>query len=76
MRAGLARRSAGGGRTEAAAWRTDPLQAGPGGAISNIGSHAFHLACFVTGRVPEQILAELSRFVRSSAEGARPINLI
>ena len=37
-----------------AAWRTDPAQSGPGGAIGDIGSHAFHLACFVTGRVPEQ----------------------
>ncbi len=46
-----------------AAWRTDPTQSGPGGAIGDIGSHAFHLACFVTDRMPEQILADLSRFV-------------
>ena len=46
-----------------AAWRTDPSQAGSGGAIGDIGSHAFHLACFVSGRVPEQILADLSTFV-------------
>jgi predicted dehydrogenase len=46
-----------------ALWRTDPMQAGPGGAIGDIGSHAFHLACFVTDRVPEQILADLSTFV-------------
>lgn len=46
-----------------AAWRTDPAQSGPGGAIGDIGSHAFHLACFVTGRVPEQVLGELSTFV-------------
>jgi predicted dehydrogenase len=46
-----------------ASWRTDPTQSGPGGAIGDIGSHAFHLACFVTGRVPEQILADLSTFV-------------
>ena len=31
-----------------AAWRTDPSQAGSGGAIGDIGSHAFHLACFVS----------------------------
>jgi predicted dehydrogenase len=46
-----------------AAWRTDPARSGPGGAIGDIGSHAFHLACFVAGRVPEQILADLSTFV-------------
>jgi predicted dehydrogenase len=46
-----------------AAWRTDPSQAGSGGAIGDIGSHAFHLACFVSGCVPEQILADLSTFV-------------
>ena len=46
-----------------AAWRTDPAQSGPGGAIGDIGSHAFHLACFVTGRVPEQVLGDLSTFV-------------
>jgi predicted dehydrogenase len=46
-----------------AAWRTDPSLSGPGGAIGDIGSHAFHLACFVTGRVPTHILADLSTAV-------------
>ena len=46
-----------------AEWRTDPLRSGPGGAIGDIGSHAFHLACFVTGCVPEQLLTDLSTFV-------------
>jgi predicted dehydrogenase len=46
-----------------AAWRTDPSKSGPGGAIGDIGSHAFHLACFVTCCVPTQILADLSTFV-------------
>jgi predicted dehydrogenase len=46
-----------------AAWRTDPARSGPGGAIGDIGSHAFHLACFVTGQIPEQILADLTAFV-------------
>ena len=52
-----------------AAWRTDPARSGPGGAIGDIGSHAFHLACFVTGRVPEQILGR-SRDVRCRAGGS------
>lgn len=46
-----------------AAWRTDPARAGGGGAVGDIGSHAFHLACFVTGLRPEALLAQLSRFV-------------
>ena len=37
-----------------ATWRTDPSKSGPGGAIGDIGSHAFHLACFVTRCVPTQ----------------------
>jgi len=46
-----------------AAWRTDPALSGPGGAIGDIGSHAFHLACFVTGEVPQSILADLTTCV-------------
>ena len=46
-----------------ATWRTDPSKSGPGGAIGDIGSHAFHLACFVTRCVPTQILADLSTSV-------------
>jgi hypothetical protein len=46
-----------------AEWRTDPSRSGPGGAISDFGSHAFDLACFVTGCVPEQLLADLWTFV-------------
>jgi predicted dehydrogenase len=45
-----------------AAWRTDPAQAG-GGAIGDIGSHAWHLADYVTGEPLAQICAELSSFV-------------
>jgi predicted dehydrogenase len=46
-----------------AAWRTDPALSGPGGAIGDIGSHAFHLACFVTSEVPQSVLADLTSFV-------------
>jgi predicted dehydrogenase len=45
-----------------AAWRTDPAQSG-GGAIGDIGSHAFNLAAFVTGLEAEQLCADLSTFV-------------
>jgi len=32
-----------------AEWRTDPARSGPGGSLGDIGTHAFNLACFVTG---------------------------
>jgi predicted dehydrogenase len=50
-----------------AAWRADPKQAGVGGAIGDIGTHAFHLAGFVAGETPDAILADLSRFVPGRA---------
>jgi predicted dehydrogenase len=45
-----------------AAWRTDPAQSG-GGAIGDIGSHAFNLAAFISGLEAEALCAELSTFV-------------
>jgi predicted dehydrogenase len=45
-----------------AAWRTDPAQSG-GGAIGDIGSHAYNLAAFITGLEAEQLCADLSTFV-------------
>ena len=45
-----------------ASWRTDPAEAGAGGALGDIGTHAFQLACFVTGEVPGAVLADLSAF--------------
>ncbi len=32
-----------------AAWRSDPAISGPGGCIGDIGTHAFHLAEYITG---------------------------
>ena len=46
-----------------AAWRTDPAQAGGGGSIGDIGTHAYHLACFVTGLELEALCADLTTFV-------------
>lgn len=46
-----------------AQWRTDPDRSGVGGAIGDIGTHAFQLAQFVTGLMPEKLLADLQRFV-------------
>jgi predicted dehydrogenase len=46
-----------------AAWRTDPALAGPAGCLGDIGSHAAHLAEFVSGQTPSEISAELVTFV-------------
>jgi predicted dehydrogenase len=44
-------------------WRTDPARSGEGGCIGDIGTHAFQLAHFVTGMMPQSLLADLSSFV-------------
>ena len=46
-----------------AAWRTDPAQTGIGACISDIGTHAYNLAGFVTGLRVSELCAELSSFV-------------
>jgi predicted dehydrogenase len=46
-----------------ASWRTDPEQSGAGGAIGDIGSHAYNLAGFITGLEAESLCADLSTFV-------------
>jgi predicted dehydrogenase len=46
-----------------AAWRTDPEKAGAGGCIGDIGTHAFHLAEFISGLKATELLADLSSFV-------------
>jgi predicted dehydrogenase len=46
-----------------ASWRTDPAQTGEGGAIGDIGSHAYNLAGFITGLEAESLCADLSTFV-------------
>jgi predicted dehydrogenase len=44
-------------------WRTDPSQAGAGGSTGDIGTHAFNLACFVTGLEVESLAADIQAFV-------------
>jgi predicted dehydrogenase len=43
-----------------AAWRTDPAQSGPGGSLGDIGTHAYNLACFVTGLHCREVAADVS----------------
>jgi predicted dehydrogenase len=46
-----------------AAWRTDPKKSGRGGSIGDIGTHAYHLAGFVTGLKVEALSADVAKFV-------------
>lgn len=41
-------------------WRLDPKRAGSAGALGDIGTHAFQLACFISGLTPEAVSAELT----------------
>ena len=47
-----------------AVWRSDPKQAGLGGAIGDIGVHAFNLLEYVSGRTVAEINADLSSVVK------------
>lgn len=46
-----------------AEWRTDPARSGAGGAVGDIGTHAFNLATFVTGLTLTSLSADLDSFV-------------
>jgi predicted dehydrogenase len=46
-----------------AEWRTDPARSGPGGAIGDIGTHAFHLLEYVSGLKVTAINATLRTVV-------------
>ncbi len=46
-----------------AEWRTDPERSGAGGSTGDIGTHAYNLACFVTGLTAESLAADLQAFV-------------
>jgi predicted dehydrogenase len=46
-----------------ALWRTDPERSGAGGSTGDIGTHAFNIACFVTGLQVESLAADIQSFV-------------
>lgn len=46
-----------------ARWRTDPERSGAGGSIGDIGTHAYNLACFVSGLELEALAADMQAFV-------------
>jgi predicted dehydrogenase len=50
-----------------AAWRTDPARSGPGGALGDIGTHAFQLAEHVSGLQVQRLLGHRKSFVPTRA---------
>ncbi|MCD7936813.1 MAG: Gfo/Idh/MocA family oxidoreductase [Tannerellaceae bacterium] len=46
-----------------AGWRTDPKRSGKAGCVGDIGTHAWHLAEYVTGLKVQEVSAELTAFV-------------
>ncbi len=46
-----------------AEWRTDPARSGAGGSTGDIGTHAYNLACFVSGLEGDSLAADLQAFV-------------
>jgi len=45
-----------------AVWRTDPKQAGPAGALGDIGSHCANLVHYITGLEIESVCADVTTF--------------
>jgi predicted dehydrogenase len=55
------------GTNPQASWRTDPALAGAGGAIGDIGVHAFQMIEYVSGLRTTALCADLSRIVPGRA---------
>ena len=49
------------------AWRTDPSKSGAAGSFGDIGTHAYNLARYMTGLLPDKVSAHLKIF----AEGRK-----
>ncbi len=49
------------------AWRTDPSKSGAAGCFGDIGTHAYNLARFMTGLLPDKVSCQLKIF----AEGRK-----
>ncbi len=45
-----------------ASWRTDPKATGGGGAIGDIGTHAYNLVQYITGLEAQELAADLTSF--------------
>ncbi len=45
-----------------AAWRTDPARSGAAGCFGDIATHAYNLARYMTGELPDQVSCQLRTF--------------
>ncbi len=50
-------------RNKQASWRVEPARSGKAGCMGAIGTHAFHMANYITGLKPTEMCAELNAFV-------------
>ena len=48
-----------------ASWRTDPQKSGKSGCMGDIGTHAWHLAEYVSGQAVTHVCAHLTTFVEN-----------
>src|SRR6185437_15093038 len=55
------------GDQKQAAWRTDPAKSGAAGCFGDIGTHAYNLARYISGLLPETVSSHLKIF----AEGRK-----
>ncbi|HEY4343986.1 MAG TPA: Gfo/Idh/MocA family oxidoreductase [Parvibaculum sp.] len=56
-----------GGATPQSNWHFDPARSGIAGTLADVGSHAFHIAAYVTGLELEAVAADLTTFGSFSA---------
>jgi predicted dehydrogenase len=50
-----------------AAWRTDPSKSGAAGCFGDIATHAYNLARYMTGLLPDQVSCHLKTFEKGRA---------
>lgn len=48
--------------TARGAWKSDPQKNGRAGSLGDVGTHAFHLASFVTGLQPSRLLSSMNSY--------------
>jgi len=47
---------------ERGAWKSDPDKNGRAGSLGDVGTHAFHLASYITGLEPERLMSQMSSY--------------
>lgn len=67
LRSRLEKDAATAGGVKQASWRTDPAKSGAAGCYGDIGTHAYNLARYITGLLPESVSCHLKIF----AEGRK-----